>query len=88
MPVTTQRRIIETIAAKWIGRRRRSAGRMPVVLCSPQIRATVRRLIETALPHMAVLGYNEVGLEASKCNSLGVAVLSHESANVPSTVHA
>jgi len=31
-----------------------------VVLCSPQVRAHVRRLIETALPAVAVLSYNEV----------------------------
>lgn len=36
------------------------AGRHPVVLASPQVRAQVRRLIEPHLPSVAVLGYNEV----------------------------
>lgn len=36
------------------------AGRHPVVLASPQVRAQVRRLIEPHLPSAAVLGYNEV----------------------------
>ncbi len=37
-----------------------NAGRHPVVLASPQVRAQVRRLIEPHLPTCAVLGYNEV----------------------------
>jgi len=36
------------------------AGRHPVVLASPQVRAQVRRLLEPHLPGAAVLGYNEV----------------------------
>jgi flagellar biosynthesis protein FlhA len=87
MPVTTQRRIIETVAGEVDRSLSASAGRTPVILCSPQIRVTVRRLIEAALPHIAVLGYNEV-VSGIEVHSLGVAVLSHESANVPSTVHA
>ncbi len=35
-------------------------GRSAVVLCSPQIRGPLRRMIETALPTVAVLAYNEV----------------------------
>ena len=87
MPVTMQRRIIEAVAAEVDRALTASAGRTPVILCSPQIRVTVRRLIEAALPHIAVLGYNEV-VSGIEVHSLGVAVLSHESANVPSTVHA
>ncbi len=87
MPVTMQRRIIEAVAGEIDRAISASAGRTPVVLCSPQIRVTVRRLIEAALPHIAVLGYNEV-VSGIEVHSLGVAVLSHESANVPSTVHA
>jgi flagellar biosynthesis component FlhA len=30
------------------------------VLCSPQIRVALRRMVESALPHVAVLAYNEV----------------------------
>ncbi|NQU75622.1 MAG: FHIPEP family type III secretion protein, partial [Planctomycetes bacterium] len=32
----------------------------PVVLCSPPVRAPVRRLLETVLPNVVVLGYNEI----------------------------
>ena len=35
-------------------------GRSAVVLCSPEVRAPLRRMTESALPHVAVLGYNEV----------------------------
>ena len=82
-----QRRIIEAVAGEVDRALAAGGGRTPVILCSPQIRVTVRRLIEAALPHIAVLGYNEV-VSGIEVHSLGVAVLSHESANVPSTVHA
>jgi flagellar biosynthesis protein FlhA len=35
-------------------------GRTAVLLCSPQIRAAVRRMIEASLPAVAVLAYNEI----------------------------
>ncbi|MGD1278111.1 MAG: flagellar biosynthesis protein FlhA [Tepidisphaeraceae bacterium] len=35
-------------------------GRSAVVLCGPQVRLAVRRMIETGMPHLAVLGYNEI----------------------------
>ncbi|GAA0609459.1 flagellar biosynthesis protein FlhA [Sporichthya brevicatena] len=35
-------------------------GRTPVLVCSPQLRAAVRRLISPTLPRLAVLSYNEV----------------------------
>jgi len=37
-----------------------NAGRQLVILCSPQIRLQVRRLIESSLPNVPVLAYNEV----------------------------
>jgi len=37
-----------------------SAGRPAVVLCSPQIRLALRRMIEASLPATAVLSYNEI----------------------------
>jgi flagellar biosynthesis protein FlhA len=37
------------------------AGRSPVLVCSPQIRGAVRRLLVTALPRLPVLAYGEVG---------------------------
>lgn len=37
-----------------------AAGRRAVVLCAPQIRVAIRRMLEGPLPQVAVLGYNEV----------------------------
>ena len=41
------------------------SGRSGVVLCSPQIRAAVRKMIEGSLPQLAVLAYNEVVSEVA-----------------------
>ncbi len=48
------------------------AGRQPVVLASPQVRAQVRTLLEPHLPAAAVLGYNEVS-KGIEVESLGLA---------------
>ncbi|MGQ0632965.1 MAG: flagellar biosynthesis protein FlhA [Sporichthyaceae bacterium] len=37
------------------------AGRCPVLVCSPQIRTAVRRLLAPSLPRLPVLSYGEVG---------------------------
>jgi flagellar biosynthesis protein FlhA len=37
-----------------------SAGRRPVVLCNPGIRAALKRMTAAPLPHLAVLSFNEV----------------------------
>jgi flagellar biosynthesis protein FlhA len=37
-----------------------ATGRPAVVVCSPQVRSTVRRMIEPLLPQCAVLGVNEI----------------------------
>ena len=46
-------------------------GFQPVVLCSPQIRMHFKRLIERAMPSLAVLSYNEID-PAVKLESVGV----------------
>jgi len=58
LPPATQQQIVKSIAEK-VGELLQ-AGRNAVVLCSPQIRSVVRRMIEPALPQAAVLAYNEV----------------------------
>jgi len=40
-------------------------GRSAVLLCGPQIRGALRRMIEGALPHLAVLAFNEIVPEAA-----------------------
>ncbi|MEP0847706.1 MAG: flagellar biosynthesis protein FlhA [Phycisphaerae bacterium] len=56
-----------------------------VVLCSPQIRLWVRRLIEPVLPKTPVLALNEVMREVS-VQAHGVISLDESGANVPSAV--
>ena len=46
-----------------------------VVLCSPQVRAFVRKLVEPSLPAVAVLSYNEIvkGINVESVGIVGVA---------------
>jgi flagellar biosynthesis protein FlhA len=58
MPPEVAGRVTEKIG-KGIARLT-AAGHQPVIVTSPQVRAVVRQLIESAHPAAAVLGYNEV----------------------------
>ena len=60
-------------------------GQTPVLLCSPQIRAAVRRIIEPAMPQVAVLAYNEI-VKSVQVQSRGMVVLTDETENVPVSV--
>ncbi len=59
----------------------RSGGQTPVLLCSPQVRVWVRKIIEGALAQVAVLAFNEV-VRGIEIESLGLVVLSDGSENV------
>jgi flagellar biosynthesis protein FlhA len=63
LPPQTSQQVVQQIAAK--SSELTQAGRSAVVLCGPQIRASLRRMIENNLPHLAVLGYNEIVPEAT-----------------------
>ncbi|MGZ6733383.1 MAG: flagellar biosynthesis protein FlhA [Nocardioides sp.] len=43
----------------------------PVLVCAPQVRAAVRRLLAPALPRLPILSYNEIN-GATSINSVGV----------------
>ncbi len=58
MPPQTAQQITQQIAAK--STELTQAGRSAVLLCGPNIRAAVRKMIENAMPQLAVLGYNEI----------------------------
>ncbi len=58
MPPGTSQQIVQQISTK--ATELTQAGRSAVILCSPQVRLAVRKMIEPTLPHMAVLSYNEV----------------------------
>jgi flagellar biosynthesis protein FlhA len=63
MPPQTAQQVVKQIADKTS--ELTQAGRNAVVLCSPQIRSAVRRMIETSLPQVAVLAFNEVTPEVA-----------------------
>jgi len=63
MPPQTAQQIVQQIASKVT--ELTQTGRSAVLLCSPQVRCAVRRMIETSLPHVAVLAYNEVSTEVA-----------------------
>jgi len=61
MPPQTAQQVVKQISDRVT--ELTQTGRSAVVLCSPEVRAPLRRMTETALPHVAVLGYNEVSSE-------------------------
>ncbi len=58
MPPQTAQQIVQQINEK--AGELTQTGRSAVILCSPQIRGAVRRMIESSLPQVAVLAYNEI----------------------------
>ncbi len=58
-----------------------STGAQPVVLCSPQIRLLLRRLLVPTLPSVVVLAYNEI-VKGINIESLGMVVIEYENSNV------
>jgi len=69
MPPVVANKITSAILAE--ANRLVQAGRHPVILASPQVRAQVRRLIEPHLGTAAVLGYNEID-KSVEVESLGL----------------
>jgi flagellar biosynthesis protein FlhA len=63
MPPATSQQIVQQISTKTT--ELTQTGRSAVILCSPQVRAAVRKMIEPSLPHVAVLAYNEVVAEVT-----------------------
>ncbi len=58
MPPQTAQTLVKQISEK--ATELTQTGRSAVILCNPQIRSALRRMIESSLPHVAVLAYNEV----------------------------
>jgi flagellar biosynthesis protein FlhA len=63
MPPATSQQIVQQISTKVL--ELTQAGRSAVILCSPQVRSAVRKMVELSVPHAAVLAYNEVVPEVS-----------------------
>ena len=49
-------------------------GHQPVVLCSPQIRLSLRRLLAASIPNIAVLAYNEI-VKGVEIESVGMVIV-------------
>jgi flagellar biosynthesis protein FlhA len=58
LPPQTAQQLVQQIVAK--SGELTQAGRSAVLLCGPQIRAAIRKMIEGNAPQLAVLGYNEI----------------------------
>jgi flagellar biosynthesis protein FlhA len=58
IPPQTAQQIVQRIAAR--AAELTQTGRTAVLLCSPQVRCPLRRMIESSLPHVAVLSFNEI----------------------------
>jgi flagellar biosynthesis protein FlhA len=58
IPPQAAQQIVQRIAAR--AGELTQTGRSAVLLCSPQIRSSLRKMIESNLPHVAVLSFNEV----------------------------
>jgi flagellar biosynthesis protein FlhA len=78
MPPATQARVVDAVRRAVEQAVPACGGQSPVVLCSPQIRVWVRRLIEPAMPLVAVLSFNEI-VRGVELESHGMVVLDEES---------
>jgi len=86
LPPATANRLVSSIRNEVEAAAARSGGAQPCVVASPAVRASVRRLIETALPQVAVLAFNEIA-RGFEVRTHGMVVLEHESQDVPSPIH-
>ena len=77
MPPALQTRIVDAIRMQVDHASATMRGRPPVLLAPPQIRLWVRKLIESQLPSVAVLSYNEV-VRGFEVESHGMVVLTDE----------
>ena len=77
LPPRLQTRIVDAIAAEVENVSSSLRGRPPLVLCPPQVRAWVRKMIEVRLPPVAVLSYSEI-VTGFEVESHGMVVLTDE----------
>ena len=78
LPPALQTEIVEAIRLQVEQAAPSVRGRAPVLLCPPQVRPWVRKMIEARLPSVAVLSYNEI-VRGFEVESHGMVVLKDES---------
>ena len=74
LPPETQSRLVEAIQNRVEQAAPNATGQTVVVLCSPQTRLWIRRIIEPVLPQVPVLAFNEI-VRGMEVKSLGLVVL-------------
>jgi flagellar biosynthesis protein FlhA len=77
IPPALQTRLVTAVRAEVEKATPGTRGRPPVLLCPPQIRPWVRRMVEARLPSVAVMSYNEV-VRGFEVESHGMVVLADE----------
>ncbi len=77
MPPALQTKLVRAIQAQVEKATTMARGRPPLILCSPRIRAWIRKLIEASLPSVAVLSFNEI-VRGFEVESHGMVVLTDE----------
>ncbi len=86
LPPVMAGKIVSAIRSELESASAKAGGQQPVILASPQVRQWVRKIIETPLPTVAVLGYNEV-VRGVNIRTHGLVALNDEVENVPSLVN-
>jgi len=83
MPPRLQQRIVEAVQTTVRQATADSMGQTPVLLCPPQIRVWVRRMIEPVLSSVAVMSYNEI-VRGIELESKGMVAIDEESEDLSS----
>ena len=77
MPGELQTKIVAAVGKQVDQAAASMGGRFPALLCPPQIRAWVRKMVEIRLPTVAVLSFNEI-VRGFEVQSHGMVVLTDE----------
>jgi flagellar biosynthesis protein FlhA len=86
LPPAKTNKIVAAIRNELDAAATKTAGKSPVILASPQVRQWIRRLIEVALPNVAVLGYNEI-VRGVNVRTHGMVTVPDGAENLSSPVH-
>ena len=77
LPPAMQTKIVDAVRSQVEEATTATRGRPPVLLCPPQIRPWMRKMIELRLPVVAVLSYNEI-VRGFDIQSHGMVILKDE----------
>ncbi len=86
LPPVVANRIVAAVRQELESASPKAGGRQPVIFASPQVRQWMRRIIESALPSVAVLGYNEV-VRGVNIRTHGMVAVKNETEDLSSQVN-